>query len=344
MAVLGMKHKPFLEAANQQVVERARKYTQGQQNSMTFTKGQELTNVLWAFAILNVPFRDLDTAIAGYMVQVTGGSLTAESISRVFKRVELANIAWSCAVFNNFAPSLMKVLYCGLVGLGGDERDDKGNLHHYFNDGGLQREAIMSLIYLQLALELEGKDKDLFLPERFPEGWGRQSISSSRDANDLGDTTLELNLSTSKIQRDVSAAFGRIGFEHVVEHVIPMGDLLKNQGVPLSSTPFDVISIDIANVKAGISVEVDGPAHFVANIDSGPHKGGFSKVNKGRLEYYFNMNSDRNPVNGPTALKMRLLQRLGWKTINIPFWDWYAMNGEASLEEEYCRRRLAEVL
>jgi RAP domain len=343
MAVLGMKHRPFLEAANLQFVERARRYTQGNQNSMTFTKGQELANLLWAFAILNFPVHDLGTVIADYMLKATGGSSNAiktESISRVFKRMELANIAWSCAVFDDFPPALIKFLYCGLVGIG--EESDKGRLQQCFNDGGLQREAIMSLIYLQLALELEKKNGGLSLPEHFPEGWSRESMS--RDASGLGDTTFELNLSTSKIQRDVSAAFGRIDFDHVIEHVIPLEELLQNNGVHLASTPLDVISIDIANVKAAISVEVDGPPHFVADITGGePYEGGFAKVNKGRLEYYFNMRSDRNPVNGPTALKKRLLQRLGWRTINIPFWEWYDMNGDSRCEEEYCRRLLDEV-
>jgi RAP domain len=343
MAVLGMLHRPFLEAANLQFVERARRYTQGDQNSMTYTKGQELANLLWAFAILNFPLHDPGTAIAEYMVKVAGGSangMKPEYIARVFKRMELANIAWSCAVFDDFPPALIKFLYCGLVGVGEDS--DKGRLQQCFNDGGLQQEGIMSLIYLQLALEVEKKDSGLSLPERFPEGWSRQSVS--RDASGLGDTTFELNLSTSKVQRDVSAAFGRIGFEHVIEHVIPLEELLENNGVPLASTPLDVISIDIANVDAGISVEVDGPPHFVADITGGePYVGGFAKVNKGRLEYYFNMRNDRNPENGPTALKKRLLQRLGWKTINIPFWEWYDMNGDARREEEYCRRLLDEV-
>jgi RAP domain len=311
---------------------------------MTFINGQELGNLLWAFAILNFPVHDLGTAVFEYMVKAVGApssnNIKSEYIAPVFKRLELANIAWSCAVFDDFPQALIKFLYCGLVGAG--ENNDKRRLQQCFNDGGLQRQGIMSLMYLQLALELVKKDNGLSLPDRFPEGWGRQSVS--RDASGLGDTTFELNLSTSKLQLDVSAAFGRIGFDHIIEHVIPLEDLLGNNGVALASTPLDIISIDIANVEAGISVEIDGPPHFIADITGGePYEGGFAKVNKGKLEYYFNMRSDRNPVNGPTAMKKRLLERLGWKTINIPFWEWYDMNGDARREEEYCRRRLDEV-
>ena len=41
-------------------------------------------------------------------------------------------------------------------------------------------------------------------------------------------------------------------------------------------------------------------------------------------------------INGPTALKQRLLSYLGWKVIHLPFWEWYAL-ANADEEEEYCK-------
>jgi RAP domain len=342
LAVLGMRHDPFMEAAKQQLIDRANQYLISGYNVMTYFKGQELANLLWAFAIVNFPFDALETVVLPYMLKTTVGSmksLNAAGIAKVYKRQELANIAWSCAIFDDYPPNLTKYLYSGLVGVG--ENSHMQNLKKCYNDGGLQRQAIMSLIYLQLALELEGETNGLFLPELFPEGWGRQTRSSDDDMLDMG---FDLKLSTSKIQRDVSAAFERIGFHHVEEHVIPLEDLLENAGVGLAETTMEVIAIDIANVEERIAIEVDGPAHYVANIETVPAEGGYPKVNNGRLEYSFHMNGDRHGLNGPTVLKSRLLERMGWKAINIPFWEWYDMGGDPALEEEYCRRILGELL
>jgi hypothetical protein len=45
---------------------------------------------------------------------------------------------------------------------------------------------------------------------------------------------------------------------------------------------------------------------------------------------------DRQGVNGATALKERLLTKLDWKIKRIPFWEWYALNGDKEAEEEFC--------
>lgn len=339
MAVLGMKHDAFLEAAQQQLVDRVCQYAKNGPNSMTYFKSQELANLLWAFAIVNFPFNGLESAVLPFMVKSTIGSPTkmnAAAISRVYIRQELANIAWSCAVFNEYPPNLIELLYCGLVGLGKDR--DPQHLKEYYKDGGLQREAIMSLIYLQLAMELDRGENGIFLPKAFPDGWGRQTLSAHDKM--LGDMGFDLKLSTSKIQRDVSAALDRIGFDHVDEHVIGLDELLENDGVALTATAIDVISIDIASVEARIAIEVDGPAHYVADIESIPAEGGYPKVNNGRLEYYFKMSDDRHVLNGPTVLKKRLLEQMGWKTINIPFWEWYDLNGDEAKEDNYCRQIL----
>ena len=311
---------------------------------MTTFKGQEMANLMWAFAIFHFPLHDLESTVAPFMIESTLGSsksrdLKPASIARAFKRQELANIAWSCAVFGSYPQDLMEFLYCGLVG--GRNQFDARHLNECFRDGGLQQEAIMSLIYLQLALEQEGLDNGLSLPANFPNGWSRKSVSPGR--SDLTDTTFELNLSTSKIQRDVGAAFHRIGFDHVEEHIITADDLLDNQGMAVSSAYQDVISIDIANLESQIAIEVDGPAHFVADIETVPAKGGETKKIQGRLEYRFSMNGERHRANGPTALKKRLLEQKGWRAINIPFWEWYDLAGDEASEDAYCRQLLEQI-
>ena len=107
-----------------------------------------------------------------------------------------------------------------------------------------------------------------------------------------------------------------------------------------SNNPREVLSLDIADVESQIGIEVDGPGHFVSNIDN--HHGSSSSAAKtrflnGKLEYSFCWDSEHEEINGPTALKVRILQQIGWRVINIPFWEWYNMEGDTQKEEGYCR-------
>ena len=339
MAVLGFRHTAFLTAAEKQLLSRSDRFVDGNSSYMTRFKGQELANLLWAFATLDYPLKDGDNLVGKFMLSATQvDKLKVPGIARVFIRQELANIAWSYAVFGIYPESVMTMLYRGLVGVD-DERDPK-HLCKCFGDTGLQGEAVNSLIYVQLAMEREEIQNGLTLPEGFPDDWNQKS--ASKRTRDLTETSFELRLSTSKIQRSVSAAFNRIGFEHVEEHVITIDELLDNQGIPLSREPREVLSIDLANLEARVAIEVDGPSHYMTYIDKVPDKGGGYPLllKNGRMEYQFRMSDERQQMNGPTVFKQRLLQRIGWKTINIPFWEWYRMNGDVELEDAYCRELL----
>lgn len=236
----------------------------------------------------------------------------------------------------HYPPDLMHLLYTGLVG-DGEEPD---TLRQIFGDGGLQRQAIMSLLYVQMAVDLESPDNDLTLPENFPDGWDEVGDS---DAGIPLEAISMLTLSTSKIQKDVSNAFDRVGFHHVEEHVIAMDELVRNHGIQLSSKSFEILSIDIADVANKVGIEVDGPGHFVSELDSwSPQETpqGYAKVVNGKLEYQFQWIGGHQQMNGSTALKERLLQRLGWNILHIPFWEWYAINGDIVKEDEYCFKLL----
>lgn len=233
----------------------------------------------------------------------------------------------------------MALLYQGLVGLEHDE-GAASILADAHGDTGLQSQAIMSLIYVQAVMDLEGKSEGLTLPPNFPDGW-KQLKSNAKDDH-MTETTIELSLSTSKIQRAVSSSFTRIGFDHVEEHVITMEEMANDHGVSFSPKPLEILSIDIANLSDKIAIEVDGPAHFVSQIDEVTDDGGHTRLMNGKLEYQFRWKGDKQQMNGPTALKDRLLSLLGWKVIHIPFWEWYALCGDESSQDDYCRRLLAE--
>ena len=344
-SLLGLRHEPFLTEMKKQLTQRIDQYLRkGNRNIMTTFKSQELTNALWALATLNFPCNDLITDITPFIIHQCSdpktGRMTSASIARVFKRQELGNLAWTCAVFADFPPPLIRLIYLGILGVG--EKPDPDYLRRVFGDDGTTRSILMSITYLQIALDLADASNGLSLPADFPDRWSPKGDSMPRGM-DVLENDFELSLKTSKIQRSVSSAFSRIGFEHKEEHVIGMDTLAYEHGIHMAPVPVEVLSLDIANVDLRIGVEVDGPAHFISQITTVSEGMGWSKLINGKMEYQFVWNDKDQQINGPTALKKRLLEQLGWKIVNIPFWEWYALENDPEKEDEYCRSVLSRV-
>ena len=192
---------------------------------------------------------------------------------------------------------------------------------------------------------LVGSCRSLSLPPDFPTGW--QESSPSESFGHTTDSMLELRLSTSKLQKAVSKSLNRIGFDHVVEHVITMHDLVGEHGITVPDSPLEVLSIDMADVEKKIAIEVDGPAHFVTEIGAGQSwdddDAGYAVVINGKKEWQFQWSGARQSMNGSTVLKHRLLSNMGWRVINIPFWDWFLLDSDEAAEDDYCRRIISSV-
>lgn len=341
-SVLGLSHTGFMETAKSELRRRVNNFLAGDTRVMNCFKGQELANLLWALATLNIPAGNILESLVPYFERICEdeqGQVTPASIAKIFKRQELANLAWACAVFGSYPNGMMRLLYNGLVGLG-DDQLAPSILADAHGDTGLQSQAIMCLIYVQAEMDLEGKSEGLMLPPDFPNGW-KQLTANAKDDH-MTETTIELSLSTSKIQRAVSSCFTRIGFDHVEEHVITMEEMSNDHGISFSPKPLEILSIDIANLEEKIAIEVDGPAHFVSQIDEVTDDGGHTRLVNGKLEYQFRWKGDKQQINGPTALKQRLLSLLGWRVIHIPFWEWYALCADEAAQDDYCRRLLLE--
>ncbi|PRW33174.1 FK506-binding 1 [Chlorella sorokiniana] len=86
-------------------------------------------------------------------------------------------------------------------------------------------------------------------------------------------------------------------------------------GVPcvLEHSQAGEYSIDVAIPSHKIAVEVDGPVHFATNS---------------------------RHLMGGTALKRRLLQRLGWQAVAVPFYDWWRLS--PAHRGPYMRSKLQE--
>lgn len=75
-----------------------------------------------------------------------------------------------------------------------------------------------------------------------------------------------------------------------------------------------------ADVGQRIAVEVDGPYHFISDLETG-----------------------RRWIDGSTALRNRCLALAGWKVVSVPFNEWDDLGrGNATREDEYLRVKLRE--
>jgi hypothetical protein len=183
-------------------------------------------------------------------------------------------------------------------------------------------------------MHLDGAKFIPTLPRDFPIGWGAFDYNGDALEDESG---ICLSITTSRVQQDVAAAFTRIGLDLVQEYIVPAR----------AFAPVDVLSLDIADISHRVGIEVDGPSHFCHNMAAwspqDPPKGKVAMTGYKKVEYQFDWDSQRNLPNGSTMLKDRLLRKLGWKVIHIPFWDWYAMKGDHSAEDKYCRELLEDI-
>jgi hypothetical protein len=299
-----------------------------------------------ALATLNFVSPALLGSVESYVLSMVGDTPSVSSISKYMKRQELANIAWACAVFGVYPRQLIEILYMGLLGVG--ENTDPEFMQRVHKDNGIQTSAVMSILYLQTSMDLEIPNASFSLPPGFPENWGSVKGSPSKSARNtdmmLENNTFELEITSSKTQLAVGAALDRVGFDHIQEHVIDMDMLATQYGISVASTAKEVLSVDMAQVDSQIGIELDGPGHFITSIGRGAiavHREPISNTN-GKTEYQFEWNDDYQEPNGPTVMKARMLNRLGWKILNIPFWDWNALGGDAKKEEAYCRSKLEQ--
>jgi hypothetical protein len=103
-------------------------------------------------------------------------------------------------VLREYPPKLMPLLYKALIGNG----DQPLELNKVYGDDGLQKQAIMTLFYVQMALDIEAPELQLTLPEKFPAGWWESSKKIyNRVLEDKRDTSSMLELTTSRLQNDV---------------------------------------------------------------------------------------------------------------------------------------------
>jgi hypothetical protein len=102
----------------------------------------------------------------------------------------------------------------------------------------------------------------------------------------------------SKSQRNISCLLKEVGFRHEVE-VSPF-----RRGCSFGPSSTGMLAIDLACRETKVAIlEVDGPHHFLKELKSGRA-----------------LNVENGII---TKAKRRFLERLGWKVVNIRYFDWY---------------------
>lgn len=124
-----------------------------------------------------------------------------------------------------------------------------------------------------------------------------------KDARRLGQDNYN-----SRLQGEVSSLLDQLGFEHELE-VDAVSNLIPGY-----------LAIDIACAERKVAIEVDGPHHYLRKL----------KKEEGELSM----------EDGSTKAKRRFLTRLGWRVINIPFFEW-DRHGSEQEKKEYLSELLA---
>ena len=318
---MGLLHINFFKRVEQQLMTRLH-------NKLN---GQEIANLLWSFATLNAqPDPSLIDALSSHAYRLCSGkneSPDESSIAETFNRQELANVLWSCTVLGRYHEDLINTIYRGLFGVSNDPQIMK----EVYDDDGLETSSLMTMYYVQYAIEVEAPEVKSSLPKGFPLGWhAGGSISTNTDDDQTSSSMLQLTI--SKLQKDVSQTLTQIGFDNVLEYVIDAHSN-QNAGDDFPENPAEFLSVDIANVEQRLGVEVDGPGHFVRLIDEQ-----IAINDNDNCDIQFRDHGEHR-VNGPTILKHRLLTALGWKIIHIPYWEYQHLKDDNE-KQEYCRNTM----
>eukprot|EP00850_Spirogloea_muscicola_P015407 SM000117S25527 [mRNA] locus=s117:436050:440282:+ [translate_table: standard] len=292
--------------------------------------GTALSNTVWAFATVGVADEPLLEALA------------AESLRKLptFETQALANTAWAFATLRWSKPDLLDAIAARCEGLLEQFHDHSlsslafalATLAHpaprlyaaISNEvgkrlarGGLGKRAMVVIAW---SLVTQGELSPLVFPSLRPQielalsveapGIGERSPAQVREdayfyglwlsgyikqqAKTCWDLANQLGKrQVSGFQASVSQALTRLGVKHHTEY--QDGDY---------SIDMAVLPAPGQRGAAGIAIEADGPSHFAAN-------------------------EEKRPL-GPTLLKTRLLQRLGW--LVIPYYEWEALCNDAERE------------
>eukprot|EP00284_Hemiselmis_tepida_P002045 CAMPEP_0174951136 /NCGR_PEP_ID=MMETSP1355-20121228/94694_1 /TAXON_ID=464990 /ORGANISM="Hemiselmis tepida, Strain CCMP443" /LENGTH=415 /DNA_ID=CAMNT_0016198783 /DNA_START=36 /DNA_END=1283 /DNA_ORIENTATION=- len=276
---------------------------------------QDLSNTLWAYATLGVtPGTEMlgsveRRAVAEmhrFVPQNIANTLWAYATLGVTPGAELLDAVEGQAVaeMRRFDPqNIANTLwaYATLEMVPGSELLSGLAAHgvENLNTGNFISEHLRQLHLFVVFLKLESSPNDAFVESLTV--LEEQLGAAGRAA--MADS----KATVSDLQRQVVASVKRLGYDYEEETKDPVSgysiDLLVQ---PSASSGSDYRS------TLGIAIEVDGPAHFLSNT---------------------------RQANGSTLLKRRLLKKLGYRVVSVPYWEWGIKDDNE--HDAYLRRLLS---
>ncbi|KAJ8601617.1 hypothetical protein CTAYLR_007255 [Chrysophaeum taylorii] len=258
---------------------------------------QDLANTVWAFATAGIDARELFDAVAN----------AARSRLGEFTSQNLANTAWAFATASVATAGIFDAIAdTARPRLGEFNSQDLANTAWAFacSDWTKDPEFLSAIVSALMAdpdalnnrqmsqLHLVSLHFDLEWPDRrFPFSRLRRRLQTAYQGQDPA---------PSLLQRDVAAALRRVGWAHVFEHVTSEG-----------------LSLDMAQPETKQAVEVDGPTHFLKRTSRESHQQRDLRGHSPR----------RVAPKGAARFKARLLRRLGWDVVHVPFFEWDTLVG-----------------
>ena len=239
-------------------------------------------------------------------------AVAVEAVAQIrnFKPQDLANMAWAFAMLNIPAPRLFEVVVAEAVAqIRNFKPQDLANVAWAFAMMGIPSPRLFEAI-LRMVPAVFNQFEPVNLRQLHQVFLFLTLEAPQLElAPLLSDFRVEIRAafvadepSPSRSQRDVAAALLRVGWTHEFEHVTTDG-----------------LSLDMAQSDSKLAVEFDGPSHYLGDARSGLYS-----------------------LNGPFLFKQRLLRKLGWKVLHVPYFEWYKLQS-AKARDEYLTRQVADL-
>ncbi len=266
---------------------------------------QEISNVIWAFGQISL----YSPAVRRKIDSQASAILFSSERNDDINTQSAANTSIALAQLDHISTSFFDLLCHNM-----DNVIKNGSELHIAN-------ICYAFAILDLALEYEGAFRKLWDcailldPASIDHGMGIQllqtyvMVSQIMDIpppNNIHQYPQSIPLATvrSKAQRMMSKLLNEIDFIHEME-VSPF---------PEDSTlPSGLLALDAASKEKKIAIEFNGPSHFLREVRTG---------------MFLN-----NMKNGPTKAKRRLLERLGWRVVDIDYFDWAQMKTKSARKQ-----------
>ncbi|KAJ1463556.1 RAP domain-containing protein [Pelagophyceae sp. CCMP2097] len=273
---------------------------------------QGLANACWGIATIgNIEAPALFEAVAAEAPKKIAMFKPQELANTIatFKPQNLANTVWAYATAGVEAPALFEAVAAEAPKkIATFNPQALANTVWAYATAGVEAPALFEVI----ALSIETK-----ISEFSPDGLSQLHQASmhlrleapqhpltsllSRHEAELRAAYIREEPSPSRSQRDVSAALARIGWAHEFEHVTAEG-----------------ISLDMAQPASKFAVEFDGPTHYLVGASG---------------------DVSIRALDGKSKSKQRLLRKLGWHVVHVPYFEWMKLRSSAE-RDAYLRGKI----